>query len=66
MQTTCTALRETCANGELFKTIPTAQLRPEGATFIETPFSAHKYVLSESWMIMPRMFPSVATRGEMR
>lgn len=40
MQTTCTALREMCADGALFKTIPTAQLRPEGATFIETPFSA--------------------------
>lgn len=66
MQTTCTALREMCADGALFKTILTAQLQPEGATLIETPFSAHEYLLSESWMIMPRMFPSVATRGEMR
>lgn len=66
MQTTCTALREMCADGALFKTVPTAQLRPEGATFIETPFSAQKYVLSKSWMIMPRMLPSVATRREMR
>lgn len=66
MQTTCAALREMCADGALFKMIPTAQLRPEGATYIETAFSAPKYVLSESWMIMPRMFPSVATRGEMR
>lgn len=48
MQTTCTALRETCADGALSKTIATAQLWPEGAMFIETAFSAHKYVLSES------------------
>lgn len=66
MQTTCTALREMSADGALFKVIPTAPLWPKGATYIETPFSAPKYVLSESWMIMPRMFPSVATRGEMR
>lgn len=66
MQTTCTTLWEMCADGALFKMILTAQLRPEGATFIETPFSAHKYILSESWMMMPRMFPSVATRAEMR
>lgn len=30
MQTTCTALREMCADGALFKVIPTAPLWPEG------------------------------------
>lgn len=53
MQTTCTALREMSDDGAPFKTILTARLRPEGATFSEMPFSAHEHVLSESWMIVP-------------